>query len=216
MKPKLISFNLCPFVQRCVIALIEKNVEYDIEYIDLEKKPDWFLKISPHGRVPVLVVKNEALFESNIILEYLDEAYEPTLHPNNLVIKAKQRAWMDFGGVLFTHQYRLVLAKDRQELDSVIAALEKDLNLLAEQVVTPFFSGKDYHLVDASFAPFWLRMAVLHLDKVVSIPPKLQEWSKHLMERPSTTASVLPDFSHLYLEYLREKDSYLLKLGVGI
>lgn len=216
MKPKLISFNLCPFVQRCAITLIEKNIDYDVEYIDLEQKPDWFLKISPHGKVPVFIVNGEVLFESNVILEYLDEAYKPTLHPTDLFMKAKQRAWMDFSSVLLGHQYRLVLAKDRQELDQVIAPLEKDLTLLAEQVVTPFFSGQEYRLVDASFAPFWLRMSLLQLGKIVSVPQKLQEWSAHLMERPSTTTSAPSGFDRLYHQYLRKNDSYLLKSSMGI
>ena len=51
---RLVSFNLCPFVQRSVITLNEKNAKYEIEYIDRANKPDWFLKISPLGLVPVL------------------------------------------------------------------------------------------------------------------------------------------------------------------
>ncbi len=72
VKPKLISFKICPYVQRSVITLKEKNVDFDIEYIDLANKPEWFLKISPLGRVPVLQVGEEVLFESAVINEYLD------------------------------------------------------------------------------------------------------------------------------------------------
>jgi glutathione S-transferase len=69
---KLISHTLCPYVQRAVIALLEKGVPFERIDIDLANKPDWFIKISPLGKVPVLVVTDEdgrevALFESNVI-----------------------------------------------------------------------------------------------------------------------------------------------------
>lgn len=69
-KPTLISFKLCPYVQRSVINLLEKKVDYEIKYIDLANKPEWFLKISPFRRVPVLVVGEDVLFESAVINEY--------------------------------------------------------------------------------------------------------------------------------------------------
>ena len=47
MKPKLISFKLCPFVQRAAIALRYKAIEYDIDYVDLANPPEWFLKLTP-------------------------------------------------------------------------------------------------------------------------------------------------------------------------
>jgi glutathione S-transferase len=56
-RPKLtlISHKLCPYVQRAVIALTEKGVPFERIDIDLANKPDWFLKISPLGKVPVLL-----------------------------------------------------------------------------------------------------------------------------------------------------------------
>ena len=53
----LISHPLCPFVQRAVIVLLEKGVEFDRINVDLSAKPDWFLALSPTGKVPVLKVR---------------------------------------------------------------------------------------------------------------------------------------------------------------
>ena len=83
---KLISHKLCPYVQRAVIALAEKGVPFERIDIDLANKPEWFLKISPLGKVPVLVVATErgevALFESNVICEYIEETQAGRgLHP---------------------------------------------------------------------------------------------------------------------------------------
>jgi len=72
-KYMLCSFKTCPWVQRAAIVLRAKQVPYDITYIDRDRRPEWFLKISPHSKVPVVVIDGkEALFESNAIAEYLD------------------------------------------------------------------------------------------------------------------------------------------------
>ncbi|MDU6836473.1 MAG: glutathione S-transferase family protein, partial [Bradyrhizobium sp.] len=86
MTLKLISHKLCPYVQRAVIALKEKGVAFERIDIDLANKPDWFLKLSPLGKVPVLVVRSAesevALFESNVICEYIEETQAGArLHP---------------------------------------------------------------------------------------------------------------------------------------
>jgi glutathione S-transferase len=68
---KLISHQLCPYVQRAVIALTEKGTAFERIDIDLANKPDWFLAISPLGKTPVLQVSETPIFESAVILEYL-------------------------------------------------------------------------------------------------------------------------------------------------
>ena len=73
-----------------------KNVEFDVTYVNLRDKPSWFLEISPHGKVPVLKVGDEILFESNAIAEFLDEVVEPRLHPADPIKRARNRAWTDY------------------------------------------------------------------------------------------------------------------------
>ncbi len=73
-----------------------KDVEFDVTYINLREKPDWFLKISPHGKVPVLLVDELPLFESNAIAEFLDEMVAPQLHPADPIKRARNRAWTDY------------------------------------------------------------------------------------------------------------------------
>jgi len=53
---KLFSHHLCPYVQQARIVLGEKSINHDLAFIDLANKPDWFLAISPLGKVPVLLV----------------------------------------------------------------------------------------------------------------------------------------------------------------
>lgn len=70
-KLELVSFKVCPFVQRSVIALNAKGIAYTLTHINPHEPPDWFKAISPLGKVPVLLVDGTPLFESAVILEYL-------------------------------------------------------------------------------------------------------------------------------------------------
>src|ERR1700686_3067526 len=97
---KLISHKLCPYVQRAVIALTEKGAAFERLGVDLANKPDWFLAISPLGRTPVLQVGDTAIFESAVILEYLEETEPKPLHPANPLRRAEHRSWIEFGSAV--------------------------------------------------------------------------------------------------------------------
>src|SRR4051812_45459026 len=89
----LISHHLCPYVQRVAIVLQEKGLSFERIDIDLADKPDWFLRVSPLGKTPVLLVDGEAIFESAVICEYLDDSVAPRLHPTPVLARARHRGW---------------------------------------------------------------------------------------------------------------------------
>ena len=96
-KYMLVSFKTCPWVQRSAIVLREKNTEFELRHIEPDNRPEWFLAISPHKKVPVLRIDDRvSLFESNAINEYLDETIEPRLHPADPFERAINRAWTDY------------------------------------------------------------------------------------------------------------------------
>src|ERR1700733_7601529 len=86
---KLISHRLCPYVQRGVIALTEKGVAFERIDIDLANKPEWFLALSPLGKTPGLQVGDVPIFESAVILEYLEETQPSQLHPADPLVRAE-------------------------------------------------------------------------------------------------------------------------------
>ena len=93
----LVSFKTCPWVQRAAIVLREKNVPFEFRHIEPDNRPDWFLAISPHKKVPVLRIDDSvSLFESSAIAEYLDETLPPRLHPADPIARAVNRAWTDY------------------------------------------------------------------------------------------------------------------------
>ena len=112
MKLHLISFKTCPFVQRAVITLKHKQIDYDITYIDLAEPPDWFLELSPLGKVPVLKVDDEVLFESAVINEYLDEISGGDLQPGEPLARAKNRAWIEFASNMLGNLYMMKMSQD--------------------------------------------------------------------------------------------------------
>ena len=60
----LVSFKTCPWVQRAAIVLREKNIAFEFRHIEPDNRPDWFLAISPHKKVPVLRIDEKvSLFE---------------------------------------------------------------------------------------------------------------------------------------------------------
>src|ERR1700737_3785692 len=86
----LVSFKTCPWVQRSAIVLREKNTEFELRHIEPDNRPDWFLAISPHKKVPVLSIDDKvSMFESNAINEYLDETTAPPLPPEDPVARHK-------------------------------------------------------------------------------------------------------------------------------
>ena len=207
-KPELISFDLCPFVQRSVITLLEKNVEFDLTYIDLANKPDWFLEISPLGKVPVLREKGEVLFESAVINEYLDETNPPSLHPADPLKKAKNRAWIEVGGNQLMNSFHMMMAETAQDYATHRQALMAGFKPVEGQIEGTFFNGDSFCLIDAAWAPVFTRLLIVEQalgEDYLSGYPKIRAWAEALVARDSVIHSVIDGFRDKFLTYLQKK-----------
>jgi glutathione S-transferase len=220
---KLISHKLCPYVQRAVIALTEKGVPFERIDIDLADKPDWFLKISPLGKVPVLVVTGEdgkevALFESNVICEYIEETQAGgKLHPQDALGRAQHRAWMEFGSTILSELWGLETTGDPAIFESKRQAVAAKFARVEQALGTgPYFAGEKFGLVDAVFAPIFRYFDVFDRLTDLSVfadTPKVRAWRKVLAERPSVRTAVRPDYPQLLHAFLVRHDAHLLKLA---
>ena len=211
---RLVSFDLCPFVQRSVIALEEKGAEYSVEYIDLADKPDWFLAISPHGKVPALRVGDTTLFESTVILEYLDETLSPRLAPSDPLQRARDRAWFTATDGLFGGTYRAMVAGDEQALSAAVEEMQKSLALLEGEIEGPLWRGQRFVAMDAVAAPGLQRarwLDELRPDlKIFAGYPKCDTWERTLSTRPSVEASLVANIRTRFVAYLRKHDAAAL------
>ncbi|HEV2898427.1 MAG TPA: glutathione S-transferase family protein [Pseudaminobacter sp.] len=218
-KITLVSFDLCPYVQRAAIVLAEKNVPFERVDIDLENKPDWFLKISPRGKVPLLKVGDEVLFESAAIVEYLDETEEPRLHPGDPLTKARHRAWMEFGSAILADIWTLETTAERAAFDSAVAALkDKFTKVEAELGEGRYFAGDVFSIVDAVFAPAFRYFDVF--DEIADLGvfnglPRVRAWRAELAQRASVRNVVVADYNERLRAFLRKKNGLLARMPLA-
>jgi glutathione S-transferase len=213
----LVSFKTCPWVQRSAIVLREKNTPFEFRHIEPDNRPDWFLAISPHKKVPVLRIDDKvSLFESSAINEYLDETITPRLHPDDPVARAINRAWTDYVPTFSEMVTGQAYADDEVAYKAAIAkipvAFERLERALAAQGVGPLFNGAKYSLVDAAYAPFLQRY--YYLDRIRPIGqiekfPRLKAWADTLIKRPSTHSFPEAEFEALYRLNVKRRKKYL-------
>lgn len=214
MSLHLISFKTCPFVQRAVITLKHKNIDFEITYIDLADPPDWFLELSPLGKVPVLKVDDEVLFESAVINEYLDEITGGALQPQDPLARAKNRAWIEFASNMLGNLYMMKMSKDEERYnkyrDVLVSQLERVEKRLGDG---PWFNGEEFSLADTAFAPLFRQNSVADNKLSVIDPvtmPRVNAWAQRLLALPEVRDSVVDEFEDLYIAAMQKNDSYSL------
>lgn len=209
---ELVSLALCPYVQRSVITLKHKKIDYTLTPIEFDALPEWFDKVSPLGKVPVLLVREPgakepvAIFESAVINEYLDEVTPPALLPRDPLAKAYERAWVAVSGDLLMSAYTMMTSKDAAELAEAQKETFEILGRVEEALPGGrYFTGDKFSLVDAAFAPFFMRVLMfknLRADNLWARLPKTRKWAESLLELPEVRDSVAPDFKERFVAYL--------------
>lgn len=210
----IISFGLCPYVQRSLITMNYKDVPYEVKYIDLFNKPDWFLKLSPLGKVPILLVGDDVLYESAVINEYIDETTPGSLLPTDPLLKAKDRATIELASVVLSNYFNAAIATDKENYVKHRADLEKNLTTLLSGFHGPFFKGSELSLVDTSFIPGLQRILLtknMYQDLQISsqIRAKFDQWAKESMSKDFVKKSVPATFESDFDTYLVNRNSYI-------
>lgn len=211
---KLVTHALCPYVQRSVIVLKEKNIPYTRVDISLDEPPAWFINISPMQRVPVLIVDDKkSLFESAIICEYIDEVTPGSMHPDDPLVKAYHRAWIEFGSGILDSISGLYNAVDEQTFENKRTEIKDKFQLVENEITgSLYFSGEKFHLIDAVYGPIFRYFDVFEQVTELNIfvnMPKVTNWRKALQQRPSVQQAVTIDYSDLLLHFIKSKNSYL-------
>lgn len=215
-KLTLVSHELCPFVQRAAIALDEKGVAFERVNVDLANKPDWFLRISPLGKVPLLEVGDAVIFESAVILEYLEETQPNPLHPADPLRRAEHRAWMEFGSSILSDLWNFYNAADDLTLQAKAAILAKKFERLEQRLGGgPYFDGARFSLVDAVFGPVFRYFDAF--DRIADFgmladKPRIAAWRRALAERPSIARAVKADYPERLWQFLATRASRLSAL----
>ncbi len=215
-KLALVSHALCPYVQRAAIALDEKGTPFERIDIDLDNKPDWFKAISPLGKVPLLMVDETVIFESAVIVEYLEETQPNPLHPVDPLRRAEHRAWMEFGSAILADIWGFYTAPDDAALQARASTLSDKFARLEQHLGEgPYFDGVRFSLVDAVFAPAFRYFDLFERMGDFGIldgRPRLAAWRAALAQRPSVARAVVPDFQERLHGFIVARNSRLSQL----
>ena len=204
-----------------MIVLRAKQVDFDVTYINLSDKPDWFLKISPHGKVPVLSVDERPLFESNAIAEYLDEMVEPRLHPADPIKRARNRAWTDFVPDFSSGLSAIYWTKAKEEIPEKLEVAVKRVAKVEEALANerdgsgPYFNDDKLCLVDAAYAPFLQRFAFVEARLNTGLLgdfPLVQAWSDALLANDKVIGSVPANFEDEFIASMHSRGFYVRTL----
>ncbi len=217
-RPILISHHLCPYVQRAAIAMDEKGVPFERINVDLASKPDWFRKLSPLGKVPLLRVADQfgsdvTLFESAVILEYLEETLPGPLHPDDPFQRARHRSWIEFGSACLGAIWRFYAVMDGEDLDREARALGEMFDRVERELDGgPWFAGGRFSIVDAVYGPIFRYFDTF--DEIgdfgiLTDKPRILAWRSRLARRPSVRRAVDADYPERLKGFLGRRGSAL-------
>ena len=211
---KVVSFKICPFVQRVTALLEAKSIDYELEFISLSDKPQWFLDISPNGQVPVLITDGgKALFESDAIVEYIEEAYPPLLPGISPEDRASNRAWSYLASKNYLVQCSAQRSPDRDALEERSAKLGRAFDRMEKRLGdTPYFAGDAMGMVDIAWLPLLHRADIIERGSCydfVGDRPKLKKWQKRLLQSKLAEKSVAPDFEDAFAAFYLSDRTFL-------
>lgn len=204
---KIVSFKICPFVQRVTAALEAKKIPYEIEYINLNNKPQWFLDVSPNGQVPIMITTNGVtLFESDAIIEYIDDEYGPLEQGVTNEQRALDRAWSYLGSKNYLTQCGTMSSKDKatfeQRTDKLQTAFHKVEKQLSGQ--SKFFKSDTLSNIDIAWLPLLHRAAIVKahsgFDFLCGLP-KAQAWQQAVLATGLADKSIAADFNEKFSDF---------------
>ena len=196
---KLYDFLPCPFGQKVRIVLAEKSLTYELIQIDLaqndQRRPE-FLRLNPFARVPVLVDEDTTVYDSTIIVEYLEDEYpEPPVLPTigSSAQRARARLFEDFADTSFTPQVGQLIAevskpegeRDNARVQRLHQSVERVLDYLNHELQGNNYLAGEFSVADIGFAPRMLVLGEIGIDVLGNNRGNVDAWIKRMLERPS-------------------------------
>ncbi len=211
---KLIGTSTCPYVQRTRILLNLAKIQFNETNIDLSNKPDWFLKLTPTGKVPVLIFNELVIFESHIINDFILESGlypQQKLYPEQAIKKALHKSWIYFCDSLITNYYQLLTTTSEVKLNQFKQKLTDDLEKLENILQTSIDISIEYkslRMLDIAYAPFFMRMH--HIEKYYPLGlltglNKISTWKKKLLSENPIRYSVIDNYESTMIQNILKK-----------
>jgi len=184
---------------RVRIVLAEKGVSYEVFNIESRGKPEDLLELNPYGNVPTLVDRELALYEPNIIAEYLDERFpHPPLMPVYPVARAKARLII----YRFDREWGPIIRKIEEGKANESRAAAKELASYLSQLIpvfnaSPYFMGEDFTLVDCCIAPVLWRLPAWGVTLSPAETKVINKYADRIFQRDSFQASLTEEEQEL-------------------
>jgi len=190
----LFSDSSSQYSHRVRIVLAEKGVTVDIEDIDANNVTQEILEANPYGTLPTLVDRDLALYESKVVMEYLDERFpHPPLLPVYPVARAQSRLWIHRVERDWCNLVDTIIANPEAS-ESAAARKEFQESLVSiSDIFTemPFFMSEEFTLVDCCLAPMLWRLPQLGIEIPNNRQTKpLLAYINRLFDRPSFQESL--------------------------
>ena len=197
MKVKLYSAKGCPFARRTRVVLHEKGIDFEASEVDFRNKSEEFLQASPTGKVPVIVVDEDSLYESNIVNQFLDEVHEePRLMPEDPKARAYARIWMaraddDFYPQVFVSSMGRERGFSEERVSEALEKLKATLSRLEERLEAREYLADGFSLADVAHAGNFVRLRELEENGTISLPdyPNVASWMGRIEARESFKAA---------------------------
>ncbi|MGV3345802.1 stringent starvation protein SspA [Enterobacteriaceae bacterium LUAb1] len=180
------------FSHQVRIVLAEKGVSVEIEQVERDNLPADLIDLNPYHTVPTLVDRELTLWESRIIMEYLDERFpHPPLMPVYPVARGESRLMMHRIENDWYSLMRKVEQGSCQEAESARKQLREELLAIAPLFArTPFFMSEEFSLVDCYLAPLLWRLPQLGIEIAGSGSKELKAYMTRVFERDAFLASL--------------------------
>ncbi len=154
------------------------------------------------------------LFESVVICEYLNETQVGvSMYPDDALLRARHRAWIEFATQTFAEGWQFLHAKDVETADAGRTSFGDRLSKIeAELGDGPYFAGADFGLVDAVYAPLFRYFGIIDAavaDPIFASLPSLTAWRAALAERPSVRNAVIGTYPDLFRDHLRQQGAMI-------
>jgi glutathione S-transferase len=207
---KFYTLDMCPYAQRCWIALLELGVPFERVPVQLRGENsdrEWFERdVNPRGKVPALVDGDVVVYESLICNEYLCDKYpggteSSSLMPTSAAARAQVRLWNEhLDSKLAPAHFTLLMSKDDADDDEKTSALEAALGVYEAKLIgdgRAYLAGQDFTLADVNALPFFERLvfSLNHFKQYDALAnfPATRNWLERAMARPSFQATKRPE-----------------------
>ena len=197
MNIKLYSAKGCHFARRTRVVLHEKGIDFEASEVDFRNKSEEFLQASPTGKVPVIVVDEDSLYESNIVNQFLDEVHEePRLMPEDPKARAYARIWMaraddDFYPQVFVSSMGRERGFSEERISEALEKLKATLSGLDEGLEAKEYLADGFSLADVAHAGNFVRLRELEERGEISLTdyPNVASWMGRIEARESFKAA---------------------------